>query len=62
MWSRLVWEGATELQLEHKFYTEQIGELGLFSLKKKKLRETLLVSTTAWKEVVVRWESAASLV
>lgn len=33
--------------LEHKFYEGQLREVWLFSLEKRRFRETLLFSTTA---------------
>jgi len=38
---------------------ERLGELGLLSLEKRRLRETLSLSTAPLKEVVVRGEFAS---
>jgi len=46
--------------LEHKFYGEQLRELGLFSPEKRRLREIISLSTIPCKEVEVRWVSASS--
>lgn len=45
--------------LDTKLYKKQLKELGFFSLEKRRLGETLLFSTAAWKEGVASWGSAS---
>ena len=47
--------------LKHKTYGEQLRKLGLFSLDKRRFRETLWLPIVTWKKVVVMWGSASSL-
>ena len=46
--------------LERKSYGGCLRELRLFSLEKRRLGVTLLLSTTTGKEVVARWVSVSS--
>jgi len=46
--------------LERKSYEGCLRELRLFSLEKRRLGVTLLLSTTTGKEVVARWVSVSS--
>lgn len=41
--------------LESKFYEDQLRKLGLFSLDKRRLGETISPPTTTSKEVVAGW-------
>ena len=41
--------------LENKSSEDRLRELGLFSLEKRRLGATLLLSTDTLKEAVVRW-------
>lgn len=45
---------------ENKSYEERLMELGLFSIQKGNSGETLLLATTASKEVVASWGLVSS--
>lgn len=45
----------------YKSCEEQLREVGLFSLKKMRLREILSPSTASWKETLLRWGLVSSL-